>query len=172
MLLWYVIRDVVIINWLDFIRINHKKFQTRKTLRHSNKFSLSFFLVHKRRKRCNICCDQRPMTCHFKCKKFLSILFQFCSVFRCCSYLCDEDDWSKRFVIGSSRSVAGALNGPSPARFAAATLTVYVTPSVRLAKRSVGVAASTVTFVKIRDLFMLTSMPRTTMWYVWRRPVK
>lgn len=87
------------------------------------------------------------------------------------SYLCDDDDWSKRLVIGSNRNVAGTLYGPEPARFAAATLTVYVTPSVKLANKSDGVAASMVTLVRMRDLFEFTSMPRTIIWYVWSTPV-
>lgn len=85
--------------------------------------------------------------------------------------LCD-DDWSSRFVIGSKRNVAGALYGPTPAEFAAATLTVYVTPSVKLANRSVGVAASIDTFVNILDLFKAISTPRTTIWYVVKIPGK
>lgn len=85
------------------------------------------------------------------------------------NYLCWED-WSKRFVNGSNRKVAGALYGPNPALFAAATLTVYVTPSVKFANRSDGVVASIVTFVKILDRFNFVSTPRTMMWYVLSTP--
>lgn len=50
-----------------------------------------------------------------------------------------------------------------PALFPAATLTVYMTPSVKLANTSVGEAASIVTFVRIREKLWAVSMPRTTM---------
>lgn len=86
------------------------------------------------------------------------------------TYLCDAV-WSSRLVIGSKRNVAGELNGPRPARLPAATLTVYVTPSVKLANNNVGAVASMVTFVSTRDLFMLISRPRTIMWYVSSTPV-
>lgn len=59
-----------------------------------------------------------------------------------------------------------------PALLTAATLTVYVTPSVKLANRRVGVFASIVTFVSTRDLFRLMSMPRTMMLYDIRIPAK
>jgi len=58
---------------------------------------------------------------------------------------------SSRLVMGSKRKVAGTQYGPTPALFPAATPTVYITPSVRLAKTKVGEAASIVTFVRIRD---------------------
>lgn len=64
-------------------------------------------------------------------------------------------------VIGSRRSVAGIQYGPMPALFPAATPTVYITPSVRLAKTRVGDAASMVTLVRILEKLCAVSMPRT-----------
>jgi len=51
---------------------------------------------------------------------------------------------SSRLVMGSKRKVAGTQYGPTPALLPAATPTVYITPSVRLAKTKVGEAASIV----------------------------
>lgn len=59
-----------------------------------------------------------------------------------------------------------------PALFTAATLTVYVTPSVKLANKRFGVLASIVTFVSTRDLFRLMSIPRTIMLYDIRTPAE
>lgn len=58
---------------------------------------------------------------------------------------------SNLFVTGSSLKVAGTQYGPTPALLPAATLTVYITPSVKLANTRVGEAASIVTFVRIRE---------------------
>lgn len=64
-------------------------------------------------------------------------------------------------VIGSRRNVAGTQYGPMPALLPAATPTVYITPSVRLANTSVGDAASMVTLVRMREKLCAVSMPRT-----------
>lgn len=68
---------------------------------------------------------------------------------------------SNLLVIGSNLKVAGAQYGPMPALLPAATLTVYITPSVRLASTNVGDMASIVTLVSIREKLCAVSMPRT-----------
>jgi hypothetical protein len=77
--------------------------------------------------------------------------------------------------VGSSLRVAGALGGPGPAFVAAEAVTMYVTPAVKLVSSREGVAAFTVTFVKILlEALLLSPPPRTTtcwnrIWFTIRR---
>lgn len=65
--------------------------------------------------------------------------------------------------MGSSLRVAGTLGGPGPAFVAADAVTMYVTPAVKLVSSRDGVAAFTVTFVRILlETLLLSPPPRTT----------
>jgi hypothetical protein len=65
--------------------------------------------------------------------------------------------------VGSSLRVSGALGGPGPAFVAAEAVTMYVTPAVKLVSSREGVAAFTVTFVRILlEALLLSPPPRTT----------
>lgn len=70
---------------------------------------------------------------------------------------------SSRRECGSNRRIAGGLNGPNPAPVPADTLTEYVTPAERFARRSDGVFASIVIFVSIFDK-LCESKPLTMIW--------
>lgn len=71
--------------------------------------------------------------------------------------------WSSLRVCGSRRSIAGGLYGPIPSLVAAAILTEYITPDVKLASIKVGEDASAVILVKIFDI-LYVSKPRTIIW--------
>lgn len=71
------------------------------------------------------------------------------------------NDVSSVLVMGSSLIMIGLPYGPIPAFVSAATLTVYVTPSVRFANKIDFSDGSVVMFVRILEIFSYTLTPRT-----------
>lgn len=107
----------------------------------------------------NILCKMKCLLCLFK--QVYSSRFYHQSLYIQINHLVYP--WSSFRVCGSRRSIAGGLYGPMPSFVAAAILTEYITPDVKLANIKVGEEASAVILVNTFDM-LYVSKPRTIIW--------